>query len=558
MERRDFIKFMATIGLCASFSDLVNAQSLQERDDEVKVFTNATFQINPSKKARALVVKNGKVIGYNPGHYPKAQIIDLKGGFVYPGFHDSHNHLMETSLASGGIDLLGLSTAKDFAGRIKEFIEKSPSNLSPRSPILGLNFTLPDYDAWGLEDLSLIDAASGERPLFLMDNLGHNGIVNTATLKLAKITPETPVPLAGAVGIKEGRLTGMLRETAMLLAGGLIMDMVDDNTIKTGTEKLARLWASLGYTSINDMMGTPMGRLMRPHLFRELEKEGRLPVRVHYAYTLFSLDDIEGARTYIGQDTDMVRFMGCKIFVDGAFAAGQAWTSWKNLQGGNGVSYVRGDDSAGKKYNLNRIVDRIDELGMNIHYHVQGDQGVETILKALDAVLQKRGRIKSTHTLIHLAFPRKDQIERMKRYGRHLNVTMQPALYEVEADATRYYGVERMREVYPISRFFDAKIATGISTDFSVSPLELAASWMVLKMAMQSPAFPLRFDQVLWGLTLGSAATVPQKDIGSLAIGRWADMVVFNCDLSRVRPEQLTDKNVVRLLSTWVGGRQTV
>ncbi|MCX7634664.1 MAG: amidohydrolase family protein, partial [Syntrophales bacterium] len=110
--------------------------------------------------------------------------------------------------------------------------------------------------------------------------------------------------------------------------------------------------------------------------------------------------------------------------------------------------------------------------------------------------------------------------------------------------------------VYSIAQLFAAGISTGISTDFSVSPLELSAPLTVMKMAMQSPHSPLTWEQVLQGLTSGSAATVPQRDIGSLAVGCWADMVVFDHDLATVIPTQLDDSKVVKRLSTWVGGRR--
>lgn len=421
MNRRTFLKLTALAGV-GSILPLSACSGSDSPGASTTVFTNGTIYLDAVRTAKNLAVRNGRVSGYNLAvtDVGAATIVDLQGGCLYPGFHDSHNHLLETSLAAGGPDLTGLKTADAFAAKIRQTAATSPDG----APIMGIGFTLDNYNGWGLNDLATIDAASGNHPVILMDNLGHNAIANTITLQLAKVTPATPAPFAGSLGIQNSKLTGMLRETAMTLVGSTIMGMFSDDAILGATEKILNLWASYGYTSINDMMGTPMGRLMRPQIFRKLENLGKLGVRVNCSYTIFSLDDIEDAREYVGQDTDMVRFTGCKIFIDGAFAAGQAWTSWQNLQGGNGVYYVRPDDSKGKQYNLNRIVDRVDELGMHLHYHVQGDQGIETILNALDAVIAARGRLNSVHTLIHLALPRQDQLVRMQRFGAQLNVTM--------------------------------------------------------------------------------------------------------------------------------------
>ena len=520
-------------------------------------FTNGTIYLDAGRSVQSLTVTNGRVSGYNQSAstFPSAQVVDLKGGVAYPGFHDSHNHLLETSLASAGPDMSGLNTADAFAAKISQAV--ASGNFPDAAPMLGSGFTLADYNAWSLDDLAKIDAASGNHPVILMDNLGHNALANSVALQLSNVTPATPVPFAGIVGIQNGKLTGMLRETAMILAGNKIVGMISDDSVLASTEKVLTLWASSGYTSINDMMGTPLARVMRPQMFKKLESQGKLSVRVNCAYTVFTLDDVESARAFVGQDTDMVRFLGCKIFVDGAFGAGQAWTSWKNLQGGNGIYYIWNDDTYGRQYNLNRIVERVDELGMNMHYHMQGDMGIEAILNALDGVTAKRGRLNSVHTFIHLGFPRQDQLIRMKGFGRQVNVTMQPALYEVEANAAEYYGVDRMKGAYPISSVIAAGITTGISTDFSVSPLNLSPSLSLLKTSLLSPNSPITLKQAIEGLTTGSAATVPKQDTGTLDIGKWADMVVFDRDLAGVPAAKLDDPSSVKRVATWVGGRQT-
>jgi len=133
-------------------------------------------------------------------------------------------------------------------------------------------------------------------------------------------------------------------------------------------------------------MGGPGARYDYPELFFELEKEGKLPLRVNYCYTIFNLSDVDQAAKYREHSTDLVRFLGCKIFVDGAFAGGQAWTSWKNKQEGYGLQEIYTDDIGGPELNLNRIIEKVEEYGMNMHYHTQGDRAIQAVLDALDKV----------------------------------------------------------------------------------------------------------------------------------------------------------------------------
>ena len=92
-----------------------------------QLFTNGTVYIDEERKANNIVVKSGKVsaIGVDPEKYQNATIIDLKGAIAYPGFCDSHVHIVEVGIANGGIDLLNCATADEIAKKIAETINKS-------------------------------------------------------------------------------------------------------------------------------------------------------------------------------------------------------------------------------------------------------------------------------------------------------------------------------------------------------------------------------------------------------------------------------------------------
>lgn len=524
---------------------------------KMQIFTNATIYIDSARKVKNIAVKDGKVRALNvdPAKFKGAEIIDLKGGAVYPGFHDSHVHLVEAGFGFSGVDLQNTSTADQIAKKVAAFVKTMPKG----APLTGVGFSPNDYDAWSAEDLAKLDKAAGDRPVFLIDKLGHNCLINTAAIKLCKITAKTKVPMGGKIVIKEGKPTGMLRESAMTIAADKLIPLFSDDTIKKGALKFFKHWAALGYTSVVDLMGAPFGRIIKPDLCMAMEKQGILPIRVNYMYTFFSLDEIDGAMEYLGKDSDMVRFGGLKLFVDGAYAGGQAWTKEKNAKGDHGLYYVYTDDSYGKQYNINRIVEKVNGLGLNIHYHVQGSMAVEAVLDALDAAIKKKGHLTGTHTLIHLAFPTDEQVARIKELAPHVVATVQPAFWAVEEGTDKYYG-ERAKSAYPIKKLFDAGVSTGMSTDFSVSPLEDSAPTTIMKLSLSGagdPAHhkPLSVKDVIQGLTEGSAATSPRRDVGKLAVGYMADFVVYDQDLYSVSPDKF-DKDNPKVISTWIGGRK--
>ena len=528
------------------------------RPDEILLFSNGTIYIDADTKASNLLVRDGKVAGWNiqAEKHDGAVKVDLKGAVVYPGFMDSHVHLMESGVIfHSGANLVGCNDIDSMVKALTLKVQSMPEH----GIILGVGFSLSDYDKWSLEDLARIDKVTGNRPAFLVDKPGHNAVINTATMKLAGLAPSTPAPPGGKVITENGRLTGMLRESAMTLPWNKIFGELTATDIKAGTMMILKHWASIGYTGAVDLMGAPGIRTMRPDIFGEMEKEGTLPLRINYCYPIFNLGDVDDAASYRGKDTDMVRFVGCKIFVDGAFAAGEAWTNWKNQQGNYGIQEIYTDDSYGKKYDLNRIVARVEEYGMNMHYHVQGDRAIGSVLDALDKALAENGQIKGIHTLIHLAFPTDEQIERIKRFNGHVVTTVQPAFWSAESDTSHYYG-ERANETYPIRKLLDRGVSVGISTDFSVSPIEYAPPTVILGIAATGGGDPevhqpLSIRDVVHGLTQGSAKTTGKDDTGKLDVGYKADIVVYDKDLYTVDPAKFT-KDSPKVLSTWVSGRK--
>lgn len=558
------ISLFYTISLFAFDNNLFTTNTcifpIINEDDTIKIFINGDIYINADEKVDNLLVINGVVSDYNVKleEYPQAEIINLKGKAAYPGFNDSHVHLLETSpFIVLGINMNKCLNSRDIADSLAAHI----GNIKEGEIMIGVGFSLDNYDAWSVEDLKLIDSITGNRLVFLGDKLGHNVIVNTATLNFCNITTETEVPMGGIIGGKDkGQLNGMLRESAMTLAGNKFFTLIDKNLIKNASLNMFRYWASFGYTGIVDLMGSAAGRMIYPEIAMELEQEGKLPLRVYYCYTFFNLEEIDSAVKYKDINSEMVRFNGCKLFVDGAYAAGQAWTSWRNELGNYGLFYVYPNDSFKIKYNLNRIVEKLEEKGLNCHYHIQGDQGIENLLNALDSVVAKKGKLSCLHTIIHSAFITKSQIERINKFNGSVVMTMQPGFWEVEDNLEKYYG-NHFYESYPVKEIIDEGITVGISTDFTVSPINYCPASKVIGVAVtggDKPEHhkPLTIRDMINGLSYGSYATTPSKDLGKLEKGYKADIVVFEKDLYSISADTFS-AIYPKVKSIWIGGRKT-
>lgn len=563
MTRRKFLDTTAAAGLAGVGAGLLGGCGSSSASGPSTLFVNGSIYVDASTKVASLLVQGGTVIGadVDPAGWPGAEVVDLQGAAIYPGFIDSHMHLVEVGIFERvGIPVFGTTNGDQVARAL------APRIKPDMKVIFGAGVNPPDYDAWSLADLARIDEVTGNRVAIVFDRLGHNCVVNSFTMQKFEVESK-PVPFGGKVVREAGRPTGMFREAAMNMVGTQVFAEFDDADVKAGAEALAARWAQKGYTGLVDLMGATGLRLMRPGIFRELEREGKLPLRVHYCYTLFGLKDLEVAATFIGEDTDLVRFVGGKLFVDGAFAGGQAWTSWPHVlpAGSHGLPQVTTNDAQEPDLNVNRIVARAEALGMNMHYHVQGDLAIKAVLDALDLVLQSKGVLRATHTLIHVAYPTDDLIAQLSAInaragGDHVVATTQPGFWEVEADTQQYYGT-RALEAYPLKQLIDSGVSVGISTDFAVSPEEFTPPTAIMRVAATGgsyPAFhpPVTVQDVVQCLTVGSARTTGSRDVGTLHVGQKADMVAYATDLYLVPPEEMTSGNPA-VVSTWVGGNKT-
>lgn len=523
------------------------------------LFVNGSIYLDTDTKVSNLLVRGGIVAGtdIHPDDYPNAEIVDLNGAAAYPGFNDSHVHLV--SMAVAGSIMVPTNNETDPL-KMAQLVGTQCGKVPPGTPVMAHGFVLKDYDNdWSLANLATMDQATGpDCPVMMADQLGHSYIVNTAAMKLSGVNGTTVDPPGGKIVKKDGKPTGMLRETAGAIVGNkAIFPLVQDSQVKPLAAFLMKKWAKMGYTSTVELMGGPMGRTIKPELCRQLEREGSLPLRINFAYTFFSLDDI--VPRDIGSDTELVHFAGLKLFVDGAAGQGGAWTSWPNPYALNAVTT---DDSQGEKYNIYKILEESEKLGLDMHYHVGGDLAIDAVLGAIEAVKTKNGSLKGRHTLYHLGLITDDQIARMKKLGTSVIAGVQPSLHwEAQKQQTEYYYGDHAKGSYPYRKMKDAGITLAFSTDYASNTEALSWPTEIMRVALTGDGNPdnqpLTMRDMIEGFTAGGYATTREANVGKLHIGYKADMVVYEKDLYSVPPAELSKDNP-RVISTWLAGRRVM
>ncbi|WP_241488770.1 amidohydrolase [Shimia sp. SK013] len=174
------------------------------------------------------------------------------------------------------------------------------------------------------------------------------------------------------------------------------------------------------------------------------------------------------------------------------------------------------------------------DAGYQIHVHVNGDAGLDRVLGALEANLDRNPRVDHRTTLIHFAVSAPDQIARIKRLG--AIVSANP--YYVTALADQYsktgLGSERADQMVRLGDVERAGISYSMHSDMPMAPGDpLFLMWCAVNRITTSGRIAgenqrVSRDGALRGVTLEAAYSLGlEADRGSIEVGKLANFTIL-------------------------------
>ena len=487
-----------------------------------------------------------------------AEVRDLQGQTVLPGFIDGHLHLLLIGQSLKKVSLDACKTLDDIRAEIRKYAESHPD--VPRIFCRGWTHSMtPDgVEAGLLDDLD-------PRPIFIDTKDLHMSWCNTAGLdevcRMMDVSADTPDPAGGTIQRDaNGKPNGVFSESGVFqIMWPFIAKVASMEEKKEAIRAAFKAFSAAGYTGMIDMA---MDETIWEPLIELRKEEGRLPGMRVAAYWLMKPEDSPDgvlaqvdraaalAKEFDVDTTPDCRVVGVKVICDGIIDACTASLTEPYSTGENPDS-IWGEDL------LHPLVARAHAAGLQVALHAIGDR---TIRMAID-VLEKNTDRSRRPRIEHLELASAHDAARLGKLG--ITASIQP----VHADPAilrawpRLIGEHRCKRAFAYREFADGGAPLALGSDAPTAPhmplpnLYVATtrrSYRELDLeTVVNPEQALTVCQAVAGATHGSAySCFADGWTGSLRPGLKADFVV--CDVE-MTPEKLV-KGVVK--ETWFEGRR--
>ena len=536
-------------------------------------------QVRSRPWADAVVVQGDRIayVGDEAGareHAPVgAEVVDLHGGVLLPGFVDGHDHL--TSLAgvlNAGVNLNGIAEPQELLDAIDAYAKANPD----LAVIRGKGFlptTFPGMSA----RREMLDAIVPDRPVAILSFDIHDCWFNTAAMTAAGIDRNTPDPDPGSqyfVRDADGTPTGYCLEGAnVLVLGGLGEFEVDRNReLQKLTLDPAPSW---GITTMFEA-GIILGRNVDAEpVYAELverDQRGELPIRI--SGTFWSREATDDPHELVAHLRDWnARYRSENLTISTL----KIWSDGTMLSGGSLLLEPYEDDphSCGHMHipgpEITGMIEATHLAGFDVHIHVEGDGSLRTVLDAIEQVQNRHGRGARRHTVCHNTWVHPDDLRRFVDLGVVANVTpmwgtdfdggtmdaytsrmgehrvrtrSMPYGDLVRSGAVVTYGADcpgvRIEEIPPLKQIEAAvtRRRPGHPEDRAYLPDQRVSVHDAVRAYTANGAYQLHLED----------------EIGTIEVGKRADLVALGADLFAVPDHEI---HQVPVLQTLFGGRVT-
>ena len=517
------------------------------------------------EKFQSLGVKDGKIIFLGTDEEGKnissKELIDLKGKMMIPGMADAHLHLYAYCQNLTFVDLSKVHNINEMINLMKEKVK----NVKKGDWVKGVNFDQSKWKENRFPTLEEMDSISKDNPIIIKRCCLHAVVANSRALEIAGIGKNYQAGSGGIVELdKNGMPNGILREQSTKVFDDILPDPLKDIEVqKKIMQDVLNDMSSKGITTIHTYAAKIWQYNEDINIYKNFEKEGKLPLRVTVCIDeLFEPEIL--TKEKLNNPYRKVQLGAYKIFSDGSMGSRSA-----------ALKKPYSDDPQNSGFMLftqeelnNKILTGY-EHGLQPAIHAIGDRALDMTLAAIEYTLKttkekgmtdEEQKNRLPFRIIHVQMIDDDLLERMKKLPLVLDI--QPIFLCTDLHWIEdRIGKERLKGSFALKTMEKAGLIQTGGSDCPVETYEPLKGIYAAVTRQDMEGYPtegflpeerLSVYEALCMYTKNVPyATGQESVLGTLEIGKFADLTVLEKNLFKIDKKEIKD---IKVEQTYVAG----
>lgn len=471
-----------------------------------------------------------------------AEIVDLGGRMVLPGFQDIHLHAVEAGVNAVLCPFEPFDTLAGYKAAVRDCAENGETG----AWVLGAGVNMVNLLELHSNPVEVLDEISPDRPVMILDDIGHGAWANSLALQAAGYDTAED---AGSGNIilrgPDGQPNGVVLENAPHNLRTLALPPTRAN-LEFAYDSLLDAAAELnanGITSVSDAGGYwPQGH---HQVWDWAEEAGELTLRASNAFYIYPdrplEEQLSELKALYHNDPDrLVRFNVAKIYVDGILsqATGALLAPYEaglDLPEGEENGYLYFEEKA-----LVRAARELSASGFQLHFHVTGDYGARLALDAIAQAAPEAG----PHRLTHLYLADPADYPRFATLGAIADLQLAPSAVskDYEAFMAEFIG-DRTDLLLPAGALLEAGATVTLSSDWDADELNPLIK-IETAVSRERNGLP-DVATAIEAMTINPAVALRHEDrTGSLEAGKFADLVVLSENILEIPLERISGVSI--------------
>jgi len=482
---------------------------------------------------------------------------DLGGQLLLPGFIDSHAHPVAGGAYATALSLETWGTVDEWVAAIAEYADANEDD----ELLFGYGFLATTFGPVG-PIRQQIDAVVPDRPVLIMDEGFHAAWANTAALEALNITQDTADPVPGYSYYKRdenGDATGYLLEgTAGMAMDGL--SAITADTVVDGTGIIIDIMNSYGVTAAFDAGIIESDDVMEvKHILDRVEDAGYLTMRLvgssrpeTQEQYLTAVDTADLWRKELRGDR--YHYNTLKIPDDGT-VEGRTAAMFEDYQGEPGNS----GETVFTEEQMTHMITDAASRDMDVHVHALGERAIHETLNAIEAAREMHPDSQTRYAICHIQVITDQDVPRFAE----LDVMAQstPLWSSYDTYGKQFVSEDQFSRFWRYKSLEESGARLTFGSDFPASGAGTVGLSPIVQIEMghtrqefgqpDAPVQPreserLSVESLVRGFTIDAAYQLHMEDeIGSIEVGKKADLVVLDQDIFSVDPYSIHKTSVV-------------